>query len=333
MAHAHPPDDAHDAHVAHSHRAHDPAHDHGHSHAHGHVHAPASFGRAFAVGISLNLAFVVIEAVYGVVTHSMALFADAGHNLSDVLGLGLAWGATVLSQRRPSSRRTYGMRGTTILASLTNAVILLLVTGGILWESVRRVFSPAAIGGKTVIVVALIGVAVNAISALLFLRGGDKNGDLNIRGAFLHLASDAVLAFGVAIAGAVIVFTGWLWVDPAVSIVLAVTILIATWSLLKRSLNLVLDAVPEGIDPEDIRTFLGSLAHVQDVHDLHIWAMSTTETALTAHLVMPLGIGDPCFLSDACKALHEKYKIDHATLQVDPADAPFPCKLAPEEVV
>lgn len=308
------------------------ADDHDHAHDHHHVHGPPQSGRAFAVGIALNLAFVFVEVGYGLVAHSLALVADAGHNLGDVLGLGLSWGATALAQLKPSTRRTFGYRRTTIVASVVNALVLVFVTGGLTWESIGRLRSPgAAPEGRTMIAVALAGTVINTASALLFLHGREK--DLNLRGAFLHLASDAVLAAGVAASGVVILFTGWTWLDPAVSIVLAVTIFAGTWSLMKRSFNLILDAVPEGINPEHVRAFLGGLPHVVEVHDLHIWAMSTTETALTAHLVMPNNVCKPSFLGEVCSELHAKFDIDHATLQIDPEDAPSPCMLAPEEHV
>jgi cobalt-zinc-cadmium efflux system protein len=296
-----------------------------------HHHAPASYGRAFAVGIALNLTFVAVEIVYGVVAHSLALVADAGHNFGDVLALGLSWGATVLSRLRPSKRRTFGFRRTTIVASVTNALILLFVTGGLTWESIQRLRAPVPSDGATIIVVALIGAIVNGVSALLFLKGREH--DLNRRSAFLHLASDAALALGVAVAGGVILVTGWLWLDPAVSIVLAFAILAGTWSLMSKSMNLMLDAVPEGIDPEQVRSFLGRLAGVVEVHDLHIWAMSTTETAMTAHVVMPESSYRPTFLAEVCKELHAQFGIQHATLQVEPVEAPDPCSLASDEIV
>jgi cobalt-zinc-cadmium efflux system protein len=297
----------------------------------GHDHGPREYGRAFAIGIALNLAFVVVEVVSGIVAHSVALLADAGHNVGDVVGLAMSWGATALASLKPSSRRTFGFRRTTIVASVTNALILLFMTGARTWESVRRLVSPAPTEGKIMIVVAFVGAVVNAGSALLFMERGHK--DLNVRSAFLHLASDAVLAVGVAAAGAIILATGWLWLDPAVSIVLAMTILVGTWSLMRKSMNLMLDAVPEGIDPDQVRTFLEALPGVIEVHDLHIWAMSTTETALTAHLVMPHSSRDPAFLSTVCKNLHDEFDIDHSTLQIDPEEAPSPCALARSDAV
>jgi cobalt-zinc-cadmium efflux system protein len=312
---------------------------------HDHGQGTREYGRAFAIGIALNLAFVVVEVAYGVVAHSVALLADAGHNVGDVVGLAMSWGATALASLKPSSRRTFGFRRTTIIASVTNALILLFMTGALTWESVRRLVSPAPTEGKTMIVVALVGAVVNAGSALLFMekgrdgtsatssRRGQHLGDLNVRSAFLHLASDAVLAVGVAVAGAVILATGWLWLDPAVSIVLALTILAGTWSLMRKSMNLMLDAVPEGIDPDEVRTFLEALPGVVEVHDLHIWAMSTTETALTAHLVMPHSSRDPAFLANVCKNLRDDFDIDHSTLQIDPEEAPAPCALARSDAI
>jgi cobalt-zinc-cadmium efflux system protein len=307
-------------------------HDHDNDHDHDHFDVSSqSFGRAFAIGIGLNLAFVVVEVVFGVLGRSLALVADAGHNLGDVLGLALSWGATALARLKPSTRRTFGFRRTTIVASVTNALILLFVTGGLAWESIRRLLEPQRPNGVTMMVVALVGAVVNSASALLFMRGSKR--DLNIRGAFLHLASDAALALGVAAAGAVFFVTGWLWLDPAVSLVLAFAILAGTWSLMKRSMNLMIDAVPESIDPERVKAFLGALPSVLEVHDLHIWAMSTTETALTAHLVMPSNSLAPTFLADACRELHARFDIHHATLQIDPQEAPVPCVLAPDEIV
>ena len=302
-------------------------HDHDH---HGHSHGKPGNGRAFVIGITLNLAFVVVEAVFGVISHSMALLADAGHNLSDVLGLALSWAAMFLARKKPSARRTYGMRGTTILASLGNALVLLFVTGGVAWESVRRFASPEPVQGKTIIVVALVGVAINASSAALFLR--DKDSDLNVKSAFMHLASDAVLAIGVAIAGGVMLVTSWWWLDPVVSIALSVVILVGTWSLFKSSFHLALQGVPEHVDIDGVKAYLMALPGVCDVHDLHIWAMSTTEVALTAHLVMPYDGCEPTFMRDVAKHLHDRFKIEHATIQLEPPEQP-PCTLSPADKV
>lgn len=339
--HGHSHGDAgHHAHPHHAHgdeappssrgHGHAPGHSHGHHHHH-HGEPGKGNGGAFALGIGLNLAFVIVEVLAGLYAHSLALLADAGHNFGDVLGLGLAWGAAALAQRRPSVRRTYGLRRTTIVASVTNALTLLFITGGLAWESVRRLFTPTVVASKVVIVVALVGTVLNLLAALPFLRAQSR--DLNIRSAFTHLAADAVLSLGVAVAGVIVLFTGRTWVDPAMSLVLAVSILVGTWSLMRGSLDLMLDAVPEGIDPEAVRRFLAQLPGVVQIHDLHIWAMSTTETALTAHLVMPATAQAPAFLSEACKAIHDRFGIEHATLQVDPEDAPHPCKLSADEAI
>ncbi|MHB1590694.1 MAG: cation diffusion facilitator family transporter [Sulfuricella sp.] len=320
MAHDHP-------HQDHSH--HD-QHDH-QDHAHGHSHAPKDFGRAFLFGIILNSGFVVAEAVYGILGNSLALLADAGHNLSDVLGLLLAWGASVLVKRIPSKRFTYGLRSTSILAALINAVLLLVVTGGIAWEAVLRFRHPSAVEGMTVIVVAAFGVAINLGTALLFMAG--RKGDLNVRGAFTHMAADAAISLGVVIAGFAIMYTGWQWLDPAVSLIISILIVIGTWGLLRDSVNLALHAVPEGIDSDKVRAYLTSVQGVSEVHDLHIWAMSTTETALTVHLVMSAGYPSDTFRSAVCDTLHEQFKIAHSTIQIEINDSPHSCKLAPTEVV
>ncbi len=300
----------------------------GHDHDHGPPN-PTSVGKAFAIGIALNSAFVIVEVIYGLLAHSMALVADAGHNLGDVLGLVLSWAAAIMAKRAPTSRRTYGFRATTILASLTNGVVLLFVTGGIAWESARRLFAPGEPAERTIIVVALVGVVVNATSALLFMKG--RKGDLNVRSAFLHLASDAVLALGVAIAGGVMMITGWSWLDPVTSIALSLVILVGTWSLLRGALKLALHAVPDHIDPEKVKEFLLSLPDVREVHDLHIWSVSTTEVALTAHLVMPLGRVNPDLLQRISTELRHEFDIDHSTVQIESPDAEAPCEQAPAE--
>lgn len=312
-------------------------HDH-HHHAHGGPVRSGHSGRAhagdyrtaFFLGTLLNLAIVAVEVAYGVASHSMSLIADAGHNLSDVLGLALGWAASVLATRRPSARRTYGMRRVSILAALANSILLLVATGGVAWQSIERLSSPEVVHGRTVMWVAAIAVVVNTVSALLFLSG--RRADMNVRSAFSHLAADAGLALGVVATGAVIEMTNWYLLDPVVSLVLAVLIVASTWSLLRGSIDLVLDAVPEGIDPVEVRTYLAGLPGVREVHDLHIWAMSTTETALTAHLVAASPAG-PGFLGDVCRELHDRFDIEHATLQLESEDAPDPCRLAPEETV
>jgi len=306
--------------------AHDHAHEHRHGHGHG--HAPKSYSRAFLVGIGLNVVFVVVEATYGLASGSVALVADAAHNLSDVLGLGFAWAAILLAQRKPSKRRTYGFRKTTVLAALGNSVLLLVVVGGVAREAIGRLREPATLDGRVVMAVAAVGVVINGVSALLFAKG--QKGDANLRGAFLHLASDALVSLGVVITGAVILQTGWTRLDPIVSLVVSVVIVVGTWGLLKQSVNLALDAVPEGIDAEAVSAYLASLPGVLEVHDLHIWAMSTTETALTAHLVMATSSCEPRFLGDVGRELHEKFQIGHSTLQVEPPEAPDPCRMGAE---
>jgi cobalt-zinc-cadmium efflux system protein len=313
--------------------SHDHHHDHGHEH-HGHDHhghhhhAPRDFGMAFALGIALNFAFVVVEAVYGVLAHSMALLADAGHNLSDVLALALAWGASRLARRGPSARYTYGLRSTSILAALFNAALLLLVTGGIIWESIQRLIDLEPVASKTVMWVALAGIVVNAASAIPFAKSG---GDLNVRAAFVHLAADAAISLGVVIAALITIYTGWLWLDPVMGIAIAVVIIVGTWGLLRDSVTLALNAVPAHIDPAKVRAYLAKQAGVSEVHDLHIWAMSTTETALTVHLVMPKGHPGDTFTAEICKELREHYNVHHTTVQIETGAQP--CELAPDHVV
>ena len=301
-------------------------------HAHGpggHGHAPADFGRAFAIGIVLNTAYVLAEAGYGIAANSLALLADAGHNLSDVLGLTAGWGASLLSRTRPGGRYTYGLRSSTILAALGNAIVLLVVTGGIAWEAIRRLAEPQEAAGITIIAVAALGVGINGATALLFLSG--RKGDLNIRGAFLHMASDALLTLGVVVAGAIILFTGWHWLDPAISLVISLVIVAGSWSLLRDSVNLALHAVPPGIDREAVVRYLGSLPGITAVHDLHIWGMSTTETALTAHLVRAEEGPADALLQHAARELEGHFGIAHVTLQLETRDDV--CQLASDEVV
>ena len=295
----------------------DDHHNHAHDHAHGagHVHAPANFGTAFTIGIALNTAFVIIEAIYGITSNSVALLADAGHNLSDVLGLLIAWVASVLSQREPSRRYTYGLRGTSILAALINAIFLLVSVGAIGWEAILRLFEPVAVEGKTVMVVAGIGIVINGATALLFASG--RKGDINIKGAFLHMAADAAISAGVVIAGLIILVTGWQWLDPIVSLAISVTIIWATWGLLRDSVAMSLAAVPGQINPADVQHFLERQPGVSSVHDLHIWPMSTTEIALTAHLVMEAGCPGDQFLLVLGDKLRHDHGIGHVTLQVE----------------
>ena len=329
MATPHPHD-----HAAHEHHPHDHgAHDQGHQHAHGpgHAHAPASFGRAFAIGISLNVAFVLVEWACGIAAHSLALLADAAHNLGDVLSLLLAWGATWLARRRPSGRFTYGLRGSSILAALLNGLALMLVTGGLAWEALRRLSEPEPVAGGLVIAVSLVGVAVNGFTAWLFMRGAQK--DLNVRGAYLHMAADAAVSLAVAVAGGIVLLTHRDWLDPLATLVVSVVIVWTSWDLLKQSLQLALQGVPAGIDAAVVRAKLAALPGVKEVHDLHIWAMSTTENALTAHLVMPAGHPGDGFLQQLGHQLHEEFEIQHCTVQIEVADTGHACALAPEHVV
>jgi cobalt-zinc-cadmium efflux system protein len=325
------------AHTQHGHDGHQ-HHDHGHSHDHGghdhhdHHHAlGGDLGLVFAISIALNLGFVLIEGVFGFVSHSMALLADAGHNFSDVLGLIAAWGANVLAARRPSARYTYGLRSSSILAALANAIILLIAVGGIVVEAVQRLVTPEPVGGVTIIIVACAGVAVNGAAAVML--GHRHGGDLNVKSAYAHMLADALVSIGVALSGAVILWTGWLRLDPAVSIVVSVVIVFGTWRLLRHSLDMALHAVPPGIDPAEVRLHLLQVSGVSEVHDLHIWPMSTTTTALTAHLIMPAGHpGDAC-LADVAASLQKRFGIEHATIQVETGDPAHPCVLVPDNVV
>ncbi|KGF72503.1 cobalt transporter [Neosynechococcus sphagnicola sy1] len=302
------------------------------SHSHGsHDHGTANYNRAFIIGITLNLALVVFQAISGVLAHSLALLTDAGHNLSDVLGLLLAWGANLLASRPPTQRFTYGLRRTSILAALANAIFLLVAVGAIAWEALQRFHEPAQVSGGVVIGVAIVGILVNTGTALLFLSG--RKQDLNIRGAFLHLASDAIVSLGVVLAGIVIVVTGWNWIDPVVSLVISGVIIFGTWELLLDSVKLALDAVPEGLEPLAVRTYLTELPGVTQIHDLHIWGMSTSETALTVHLVIPGNHPGDDFLCRVSKELHDQFGIEHATIQVEQGDPNHPCGLEAEDKV
>jgi cobalt-zinc-cadmium efflux system protein len=314
--------------MAHDHH-HDHFHAHGHSHGHaGHSHAPDSFGAAFAIGAALNTAFVVAELVFGYAANSLALISDAVHNLSDVVALLLAWGAAWLAERKPTDRHTYGYRRASILAALVNAGLLLIAVGGIAVEAVNRIQEPASVNGWTVVLVAAFGILVNGGTALLFMRG--RHGDLNIRGAYLHMAADAVVSLGVVVAALIIMATGWLWVDPAISLCIAGVVLVSGWGLARDSVNLALDGVPKGIELAQVREYLVQLEGVTELHDLHVWAMSTSETALTAHLVRPGGYDD-VFLHRICEELWQRFNIHHATLQIEASGEV--CRLAPAEVV
>jgi cobalt-zinc-cadmium efflux system protein len=321
--------------MSHDHGEHDHDHDHGHGgHSHGgpgHGHAPASFGKAFAVGVALNAAFVLIEVVYGLASHSVALLADAGHNLSDALGLGVAWAAVILAKRKPTSRFTYGLGGTSILAALFNAVFLLVVVGGLTWEAIQRFWQPEPVAGATVMIVAACGIVLNGFCAWLFASGG--KGDLNVRGAFMHMAADALVSLGVVVAGLIILLTGWQWLDPAMSLIINAIIVWGTWSLLTGSLTMSLNAVPPNIDVARVRAFLLNLPDVTSLHDLHVWSLSTTETALTCHLAMPGGRPGDDTLHQAAEALKEHFGIGHATFQVEDGTGAHPCLLQPDDVV
>ncbi|MBA4329110.1 MAG: cation transporter [Polaromonas sp.] len=300
------------------------------SEAHDHGHAPANFNRAFAVGIALNIVFVAIEAFYGWKINSLALLADAAHNLSDVAGLVLAWGGALASKLRPSARHTYGWKRGTILAAFANALLLLMAMGALAWEAVGRIFSPdplAGAEGVTIMVVAGIGIVINTATALLFMRG--RAHDLNIRGAFLHMAADALVSAGVVVAGALTLWMGWVWLDPVVSLLIAGVILAGTAGLFKQSLHMLFDGVPHSVDPQAVQACLAALPGVTRVHDLHIWAMGTSQIALTAHLVMPQGHADDTFLKHATDQLHDRFDITHVTLQVMQQAFTAPCA-APE---
>ncbi|MDF7674231.1 cation diffusion facilitator family transporter [Acetobacteraceae bacterium ESL0709] len=310
------PSDKHDDHDHHSHEG---------GFGHHHHHAPTSFGAAFTVGITLNTLYVLGEALWGIWAHSLSLLADAGHNLSDVLGLAAAWFAQILAKRAPSGRFTYGFRRATILTALGNAVILLLVTGGIIWEALLHLIHPETVHGAAVSLVAFIGIIVNGVTAWLFMKGSAH--DLNMRGAFLHMASDAVMALAVVIAGGLIAWTGWNIIDPIVSLVVSFTIIWATWSLLTQSVNLALDGVPPAINAQDVEQALRTLPEVADLHHLHIWAMSTTETALTVHIVPKILTPEPSavqlvaqtrqIIAEGHKMLGQRFAIHHPTFQIE----------------
>ncbi|GLK68078.1 cation diffusion facilitator family transporter [Hansschlegelia plantiphila] len=313
-----------EAHIHHDHDRH-----HGDDHAaaqghggHGHSHAPADYGRAFAIGAALNIAFVLVEAGFGIAANSTALLSDAGHNLSDVLGLGAAWLAHVLSSKPPSERFTYGLKASSILAALFNAVFLLVAVGAIAWEAVTRLFHPAETSSGTVMAVAAAGILVNGVTAWLFFGG--RKGDLNVKGAYLHMAADAAVSAGVMVAGLVIWLTGWFWLDPAVSLVIAGLIIWGTWGLLSDSVAMSLNAAPERCDPKQLEAFLAALPGVSEVHDLHVWSMSTTDVVLTAHLTMAGGHPGDGFLIGVAEELRKRYGIGHSTVQIE-TDPATPC--------
>ena len=298
----------------------------GHDHkGHSHGHAPASFGMAFAIGIALNLGFVIAEVVFGLASASVALLADAGHNFGDVLGLLIAWGAATLAKRRPGGRYTYGLRSSSILAAFLNALLLIVATTIIAVEAVFRFAHPQPVQGTTVMAVAAVGIFVNGITALLFMRG--RKDDLNIKAAFMHMAADAGLAAGVVVAGFLILKTGFTWIDPLVSLVIVLVIAAGTWGLMRDSVNMSLHAAPPGFDPDEIGAYLRGLDQVARIHDLHIWPMSTTETALTAHLLVTDGYPGDAFTTEIAKALKDKFGVGHTTIQIE-TDPATECALA-----
>lgn len=293
-----------------------------HTHSH-HHHEVNNYNRSFAIGIALNVIFVIIEISYGLIADSLALIADAGHNLSDVMSLLLAWGAYYLAKKHPTAKRTYGLRKVTIMASLLSAVLLFVALGGIAWESLERLSSPQPVDGMIIIVVAAIGVGINTATALLFVKG--QKHDLNIRAAYLHMAADAAISLGVVIAGVAIILTGWLWLDPVISLFIVVVILLTTWSLFRDSIDLSIDAVPQGITVDNVKNYLLSLESVSDLHDLHIWALSTTETALTVHLVTTREMIDNCFLEEVQEYLDHHFNISHTTIQIENKTDDYHC--------
>lgn len=315
------------------HHGHDHERDHADAHAHGgpgHAHAPASFGAAFAIGTALNLGFVVVEAAFGWFSNSVALLADAGHNLGDALGLLMAWGAYVLSRRRPNQTYTFGLGKSSILAALFNALLLLVAVGGIAWEALQRLFHPEPVMAGMVMAVAAIGILVNAATAMLFASG--RKGDLNIHAAFLHMIADAGVSAGVVAAGLLILLTGWLWIDPVVSLLVNALIVWMTWGVLRQSLTLAVAGVPASVDLPEVRAYLAGLPGVSNVHDLHVWPISTTETALSCHIVMPGGHPGDTFLMSAAGDLKTRFGIGHPTLQIE-TDPDGHCPFSPDEVV
>ena len=318
----------------HDHNAH-----HGHDHDHGdhvpaadalHSHACRDFGMAFFVGIVLNLGFVLIEIFYGLISHSVALVADAGHNFGDVLGLAMAWVAAILARRLPSATHTYGLRRGTILAALVNAMLLLVTVGAIAVEGIRRLIEPGEVASLTVMAVATIGIVVNGVTAWLFAAG--RNSDINVRAAFMHMAYDALISLGVVVTAGVILLTGWSRLDPLASLVIAAVIFMGTWSLLRDSLGMSMDAVPPGVQAAAVSDFLRHWPGVTAIHDLHIWSMSTTETALTCHLLMPAGHPGDVVLVQLAHELQQRFAIGHATVQIE-TDTQVACALEPDHVV
>lgn len=293
-------------------------------HEHDHDHAPANFNRAFAIGIVLNIVFVAVEAFYGWKVNSLALLADAGHNLSDVAGLVLAWGGALAGTLRPDARHTYGWQRASILAAFANALLLLVAMGSLVWEAVHRLAEAEAMEGVTIMAVAGVGIVINSATALLFMRGREH--DMNIRGAFLHMAADALVSLGVVLGGALYLWQGWQWIDPVMSLLIAAVIIVGTWGLFRQSLHLLFDGVPDSVDLNAVRDCLLALPGVQRVHDLHVWAMGTSQIAMTAHLVMPAGQADDAFYHEATQQMHDKFEIGHVTLQVVREPFTKPCE-------
>ncbi len=298
---------------------------------HRHNHKLGNYSRSFAIGVALNIIFVIIEASYGIIADSLALIADAGHNLSDVVSLLLAWGASHLASKNPTEKRTYGFRRVTILASLTSAILLLVALGSIAWEAFGRLSHPQPVEGLTIIIVAGIGVVINSATAMLFISG--QKHDLNIKGAYLHMAADAGVSLGVVVAGIAILLTGWLWLDPVISLLIVIVILVGTWNLLQDSIDLSIDAIPKGIDLAEIKNYLTRIDNVSKIHDLHIWALSTTETALTVHLVTTKDSVDNLFLKEVQEHLHDNFGINHATIQVETEEEENCCLLDRPECI
>lgn len=301
-------------------------HNHNHSKGHHHHPSPKSQGRVFIMTIVLNMLFVIIEFAYGFITNSTALIADAGHNISDVLGLMLAWGAVILTRKAPSKRYTYGLRSTSIMAAVANAMLLLVACGAIAMEAIDRFSQPPAVAGLTVSIVAAVGIVINGLSAWLLMRGSKE--DLNIRGAYLHMAADAAVSLAVVIAGVAMFYTGWYMIDPIISLVIVIVIVVGTWSLLRDSMQLALSAVPANIDALAIDTYLRQLVGVTEIHDLHIWGLSTTESALTVHLVMPNGHPGDNFMDEIVQTLEERFFVHHSTLQIEQGTTNHSCSLS-----
>ncbi len=314
------------------------AHQHDHHHSHSqcghsqegsHHHAsPKNHGSAFVIAIGLNTAFVVVEFAYGFIANSTALMADAGHNLSDVLGLLLSWVAAMFGRKGPSERYTYGLRSTSILAALANAMFLLVACGAIAWEAIQRFSAPPVVPGLMIMEVATIGIVINGLSAWLFVSG--SKGDLNIRGAYMHMLTDAVVSLGVVAAGVAIMFTNWFWLDPIISLIIVVVIVFGTWGLLTESAQLACSAVPRHVNLPDVEAYLRQCPGISDIHDLHIWGMSTTETALTVHLVMPEGYPGDKFMDDVVCTLKERFSVEHSTLQIEQGTTDHVCTLMPD---